>query len=141
MDTHAIAQKAAELLGIKSGDIDIDSAIKRGFSPKEVSHLQKALNLSDLALSRFIGISIKTLQRKRTHCSHLTLQESDRIYRIARIFAQAAIVFGDIAEAREWMMDRQYILGNEIPFILMQIGVGAKEVENALGRIAYGVLV
>ncbi len=135
------AVKTAELLGFKGVDVDFDSFIRKGFSSQVATHLKTALDLSDFVLAQYIGVSIKTLQRKRESHTRFTLQESDRMYRIARIMAKAALVFGGDDEAREWMMEKQFILDQAIPFILMQTEAGAQEVEDALGRIASGVLV
>ena len=135
------AVKTAEILGFKGSDIDFDAVIRKGFSASVVGHLKTALDMSDLVFAQYIGISIKTLQRKRASHARFTLQESDRMYRIARILAVATVVFGGEEDAREWLMQPQFILDQEVPFNLMQTEAGAQEVEDALGRIAEGVLV
>ena len=48
-------------------------------------------------------------------------------------------VFGDAENAREWLIHPQRGLGNVVPVELAKSEIGAREVENLLGRIEYGV--
>ncbi|RJQ47182.1 MAG: DUF2384 domain-containing protein, partial [Nitrospiraceae bacterium] len=66
--------------------------------------------------------------------------ESDRVYRFARIIALAEDVFEDKEEALEWLKNPQYGLGGRIPFDMLQTDAGAREVEELLIRIDYGVI-
>jgi putative toxin-antitoxin system antitoxin component (TIGR02293 family) len=69
----------------------------------------------------------------------LTPVESDRLYRLARLAALAEEVFEDLDRAREWLRQHQRGLGDRAPLDLMRTEVGAREVEDLLGRIEYGV--
>ena len=57
----------------------------------------------------------------------------------ARLMRQAVKVFGAEAEAREWLNTPQFGLGGAVPLDYAETEIGAREVENLLGRIEYGV--
>ena len=66
--------------------------------------------------------------------------ESDRLYRFARIIALAEEVFESKEDALEWLNGAQHGLGGTIPFEMLQTDAGAREVEELLIRIEYGVI-
>ena len=45
----------------------------------------------------------------------------------------------DAASARDWLTHKQTGLGNTVPLEFAKTEIGAREVENLLGRIEYGV--
>jgi putative toxin-antitoxin system antitoxin component (TIGR02293 family) len=53
--------------------------------------------------------------------------------------ALAEEVLEDAGRAREWLHQPQRGLGNRIPLDLIRTEAGAREVEDLLGRIEYGV--
>ena len=50
-----------------------------------------------------IGISLRTLQRKRKGSQRLSMVESDRLYRLARIYATVTRILQDDEMAKDWM--------------------------------------
>ena len=65
--------------------------------------------------------------------------ESDRLLRLARLGAQAANVLGSEEKAARWLRRANRALGNEVPLELLESDIGARQVEEVLGRIEYGV--
>jgi putative toxin-antitoxin system antitoxin component (TIGR02293 family) len=59
--------------------------------------------------------------------------------RFARLLALAREVLGGEEHAREWLSNPQHGLGGAIPLEYAKTEVGAREVENLLGRIDQGV--
>jgi len=57
-----------------------------------------------------------------------------------KIYKLAVKVFQDSDSATLWLNEPQYGLGGAIPVQHMKTAKGAKDVENLLGRIEYGVL-
>ncbi|PYJ36479.1 MAG: hypothetical protein DME81_10160 [Verrucomicrobia bacterium] len=51
----------------------------------------------------------------------------------------ATDVFGEIDKARAWLKHPQYGLGGAVPLDYAETEIGAREVDNLLGRIDYGV--
>jgi putative toxin-antitoxin system antitoxin component (TIGR02293 family) len=95
-----------------------------------------------LALSAVTAISQRTLQRRAKTDEKRTLdrEQSDRLTRVARLFQFAAEVFGSTDAARTWMSTPNRSLDNARPFDLLNTELEAREVEDALGRIQYGVI-
>jgi putative toxin-antitoxin system antitoxin component (TIGR02293 family) len=80
------------------------------------------------------------LQRlAKQRAPRLTPAQSDRLYRLARLVALAEEVFEDRERAHSWLRQAQRGLGGRVPLELMRTEVGAREIEDLLGRIEYGV--
>lgn len=69
----------------------------------------------------------------------LRADESDRLLRLARLGAHAAYVLGSEEKAARWLRRPNRALGNEVPLELLESEIGARQVEEVLGRIEYGV--
>ena len=118
----------------------IGNIVKQGLPSEVGKSMKEMLGLTDKEIAETLGTSEKTLQRKRKKNEPFSLVESDRLYRMARIFALASHVLGEDDLAREWLHEPQYGLEEEIPIEMMKTEAGAKEVEELLYRIEYGVL-
>ena len=71
-------------------------------------------------------------QRKR--------QTSDHPLRASRVFAKALELFeGDRDAASRWMLSPLLALGGETPIDIARTELGARQVENLVGRIEHGV--
>ena len=116
-----------------------DPLIRKGFPVSSLNRLKTVLNFTDNELADTLGLSPKTLQRKKKTHGRLSRIESDIIFRNARIFVIATEVFEDEHRASEWMRKPQFGLGGRIPLDMIQTEVGAREVENLLGRMEHGV--
>ena len=93
------------------------------------------LTLKELAAS--LDLSPRSLQRRRRE-GRLAPYESDRLYRFARILALAKHYHGDGESATRWLKRPNRALGGRRPLDLIDTEIGARAVENVLGRIAYG---
>ncbi len=92
------------------------------------------LTLDELASS--LNLSPRSLQRRKG--SHLSSHESDLIYRLARTMALAERYIGDHDKAVRWLKRSNRALGGGTPLESLDTELGARTVENILGRIAYG---
>jgi putative toxin-antitoxin system antitoxin component (TIGR02293 family) len=95
------------------------------------------LRQSDVS-SRF-GISQRTLTRRLARHSKLTAAESDRTVRLARVYAAAQETLGDGDKAALWLKTPNRALGGARPLDQLDTDPGVREVEDVLGRIAYGI--
>lgn len=120
-----------------SSDRDLRDAIREGFPPAVVQELMRAsgLTLSELAIA--LDLSPRSLQRRR-RSGRLAGYESDRLYRLARIVALANEYLGGQERATRWLKHPNRALGGISPLSAMDTELGARQVENVLGRIAYG---
>lgn len=83
---------------------------------------------------------IATLSRRRAHNKPLQRDHSDRLVRYARIFWLAADLFdGDKASARGWLKRPAPSLDDSTPLDFAETEIGAREVENLIGRLEHGV--
>ena len=120
-----------------SNDRDMCEAIREGFPPAVVPELMRASGLSLKELASALDLSTRSLQRRR-RSGRLARFESDRLYRLARIVALADEYLGDHERAMNWLKRPNRALGGIAPIAAIDTELGARHVENILGRIAYG---
>ena len=112
--------------------------IQKGLRFTELETLQNSIDLPFEQLAAKLSISRSTLQRRKA-AGRLSPDESDKVIRYSRLVRQAADLFGDIEKARAWLKHPQYGLGGAVPLDYARTEAGAREVENLLGRMKYGV--
>jgi putative toxin-antitoxin system antitoxin component (TIGR02293 family) len=79
-----------------------------------------------------------TLERRRKDKQPLTTDESDRLARVAKVFAFALEIFRDEAKVRRFLDSPHPMLDDKAPLeIALATGLGADAVINLLGRAAY----
>jgi len=118
-------------------DRDLREAIRQGFPPAVVEELMHASGLTLKELAAALDLSPRSLQRRR-RTGRLARYESDRLYRLARIIALAGEYLGDHERALRWLKRPNRALGGIAPVTAIDTELGARQVENVLGRIAYG---
>ena len=116
---------------------DMRQAIREGFPPAVVEELMRASGLTLKELASALDLSPRSLQRRR-HAGRLARHESDRLYRLARILALAKQFLGGDQRAIRWLKHPNRALGGIAPVAALDTELGARQVENILGRIAYG---
>ena len=112
--------------------------IDAGLPMRELEVLRASLDLPMEKLAPKLGLSIATVQRRKLQ-GRLDSEESDRVMRFARLMGKAVSVFGNDEDARQWLGSAQFGLGGAVPLDYAKTEVGAREVENLLGRIEHGV--
>jgi putative toxin-antitoxin system antitoxin component (TIGR02293 family) len=112
--------------------------VRMGLPVSELDTLQNVLDMPIDKLAPKLGISKATLHRRKA-AGRLEPDESDRVVRFARLMGKAVEVFGTEAAARAWMSVPQYGLGGETPLDYAGTELGAREVQNLLGRIDHSV--
>jgi putative toxin-antitoxin system antitoxin component (TIGR02293 family) len=110
-----------------------------GLPVTELTDLQAILAVPAERLAPMLGISKATFHRRKGAGSKLKPAVSDRVVRFARLLGQAFKVFGNLEDAKQWLSSPQFGLGGAVPLDYAKTEVGAREVENLLGRIEYGV--
>lgn len=113
-------------------------ALKAGLPFSELEDLRSALGLPMDKLSPLLGLSKATLHRRKI-AGKLDAAESGRVARFARLLGQAAAVMESLETGRRWLAMPQAGLGGATPLEYAETEIGAREVENLLGRIEYGV--
>ncbi|MGA2921030.1 MAG: antitoxin Xre/MbcA/ParS toxin-binding domain-containing protein [Candidatus Sulfotelmatobacter sp.] len=116
---------------------DLCEAIREGFPPAVVQELMHSSGLTLKELAESLDLSPRSLQRRR-RSGRLARFESDRLYRLARIVALAQQSLGTREKAVRWLKRSNRALGGTPPISAIDTELGARQVEDVLGRIAYG---
>ena len=112
--------------------------LRVGLPVQELHDLQASLDVPMDKLFPMLGISKATLHRRKAK-GKLDPAESDRVVRFARLMGKAVEVMESEVNARQWLTSPQVGLGGAVPLEYAETEVGAREVEDLLGRIEYGV--
>jgi len=113
--------------------------IREGLPVKSLLLLAERLDIRQAEISEKIGIPKRTLTRRLTQHERLTAAESDRAVRLAQVYANAAETLGDGDKAATWLKTPNRALRGGRPLDQLDTDPGVREVEDVLGRIAYGV--
>lgn len=129
-----------KLIGIKVKDsVDLVKHVEKGLAFTVVEALQAQMDLATKEMARLLDIKFRTFLRRK-EAGRLQPAESDRVLRTSRLFARAKDLFdGDQEAARAWLMTPQRALGGAIPLEIAKTEVGAREVEQIIGRLEHGV--
>jgi len=116
--------------------------ILAGLPVEEFDGLREMLGLSVDQMAAKIGISVATLSRRRARKQALDRDHSDRLMRYARLYWMAVNFFdGETAAARNWLASPARSLGGRSPSEFAETEIGAREVEDLIGRLEHGVYV
>ena len=121
---------------VRTGE-EMNAAIREGFRHSVVEALMGNSGLTLKEISASLDLAPRSLQRRK-HEGRLARYESDRLYRLARMLALADYFIGSRAKALDWMKRPNIVLGGAVPLDLIDTELGARQVENILGRIGYG---
>jgi putative toxin-antitoxin system antitoxin component (TIGR02293 family) len=113
--------------------------VREGLPVKALLLLAERLEIRQAEISEKIGIPKRTLTRRLQQHSRLTAAESDRAVRMARVYSTALETLGDEEKAAAWLKTPNRALRGGRPLDQLDTDPGVREVEDVLGRIAYGV--
>lgn len=114
------------------------AAVRAGLPYAALEHVRDHLDASDDLLAQALGVSARTLKRRR-ETGTLTTDESDRLVLLAEIFAVARQALDSAEAAREWLRTPHSMLGGESPLDHMDTVAGMQEVKTMLYHIEYGM--
>jgi putative toxin-antitoxin system antitoxin component (TIGR02293 family) len=86
-------------------------------------------------------IPLRTLQHRRSRREKLTIEESDRVLRIARLLSQAESVYESRERALAWLRRPHPRLRGRTPLETLKTGTGSRIVEELLVQIDEGMFV
>jgi putative toxin-antitoxin system antitoxin component (TIGR02293 family) len=130
---------AASILRLRATSLaELRDSVRSGLPFSALVALTKQLEISPQQFTAVFGIPPRTVARRK-EARHLNHQESDRLYRVARSASQAVEVLGSIEKARVWLKTPNRALGREIPLDLLDTEIGARQVEEVLLRLNYGI--
>ena len=129
------------LLGFRlSNTAKIIKRVEEGFGFQALERFQRNTQIPTNDLAEVVDIKVRTLRRRKEE-GRLEPDESDRLLRLSRVFAQALELFeGDAVAARRWFYTPAKALGGEKPIALARTELGTREVEALIDRLEQGVL-
>jgi len=137
---HARFGNRGASLGIRNaGTPELIEQLEAGFPFDALRKFEANSGVASAELVSILGIPERTLARRRT-AGRLAPEESERLLRISSVFEKAVELFDDdVASAVQWLTTQKKALGGEIPLRYARTEPGAREVENLIGRLEYGV--
>jgi len=129
------------LVGVRTGTApEVVEQIEAGLGYSAVENLHAAMQLPVEEIASLARISPRTLARRKIS-GKLNLDESERIFRLASVFEKAIQLFeGDRDAARRWLQTSRAAFGGQSALQFAETDIGAREVEDMIERIEYGVI-
>lgn len=114
--------------------------------------IERGLPLSALEeFSAYSGIPVKellevviparTLKHRRQRNEPLSIDESDRLARVAKIYELAVKVYGDREDGRNWLTGSMQRFDGKSPLAMLRTSNGEDAVEEFLIQIAEGMYI
>jgi putative toxin-antitoxin system antitoxin component (TIGR02293 family) len=133
-------KRAGDSLGLSINTVPgLIREVMRGFSYQALIAFESNSGVSLQELAEAIGIPERTLARRRA-AGRLAPEESERLLRLSSIFQKSVELFeGDVSSAVHWLAAPKRALQNQTPLQYARTEVGARQVENLIGRLEHGV--
>ena len=135
------AEKIAVVMGLDSqihSLFDLNESIVHGLPKKTlritVNHVTSDSTTAKLISDRLIAPA--TFKRRK---KSLNTQESERVERLARVYATALDVWGDDQDARQFLFTKHSLLDGKTPIDFAFTELGARQVELILEKLRYGL--
>ncbi len=134
------AGERGAVLGLAAASTaELIQQVERGFSFKTLHALESKSGIPSSSLASMAGIPERTLARRKT-AGKFTPEESERLLRLSTVFELAVDMFeGDNAAALRWLTAPRKALEGNTPLAYARTEVGAREVEDLIGRLEEGV--
>ena len=116
---------------------ELREAVKTGLPYASLETVLDKIGLAREEAAAVLHLPQRTIARRKKE-QRLQADESDRVFRLARIGALAETTLGNDEKAARWLRRPNRALGNRPPLDLVDSDIGARQVEEVLGRIAHG---
>jgi putative toxin-antitoxin system antitoxin component (TIGR02293 family) len=142
------ARSLAALLGVKPKRaqsftaLDLSREVDRGLPASAVDSVCAKVAPGDMRLRHRIVPKATLARRQRATQRRLSSEESNRLARLARLWAFAIDVWRSDAAAQRFLAEPHPLLRGRIPRELaIESDVGARAVEDLLGGLKFGTAV
>jgi len=130
-----------DLLGVrpkKTGTLTLAYSVEKGLPVSALDRFATRVSPNDARRFSYRVVPKPTLERRRRNKQSLSVEESDRLARVAKVFAFGLEVFRDEGKVRSFLDRPHPMLDDRPPLeIALATGPGADAVINLLGRAAY----
>jgi putative toxin-antitoxin system antitoxin component (TIGR02293 family) len=128
----------AKMLGVEvKSDRDLEKIILNGLPTDTIAKIVDRIYPGQTD-KYYQLVPRSTLVRRQREGSLLSVEESQKAERIARIFSFAVEVWGNEAKAKEFMKKAHPMLDDRTPFEASLNELGSRQVEQLLGRLMFG---
>jgi putative toxin-antitoxin system antitoxin component (TIGR02293 family) len=134
-------ESIAEILGLKASIHtihELESAVAAGLPKRSLERLAARLHQDSRIASayKFNIVPVATWKRRT---DRLSVEESEKTERLARVLAAAEYLWDDREQAREWMNKPHPELGGRAPLEAARTELGARRVEGLLDQLFFGL--
>ena len=130
-------ESIAEILGLPASIqsvSDLEAAVSGGLPKRSLERLSARLYLDPRVASAYkFKVVPQATWKRRT--KRLSVEESERTERLARVLAHAEYVLDDRQQAREWMSKPHRELHSNTPLESARSELGARRVEALLDKL------
>jgi putative toxin-antitoxin system antitoxin component (TIGR02293 family) len=130
----------AVLLGLKTIETaPLMKAVQKGFAWSAFERLVENVGLPADQIADVLDLPRRTRARRKAE-GRFQPAESDRLLRLARVYARVLDLFsGDREATLRWLTHKKVSLGGAIPLDLARTEIGAREIDVTVDRIEQGV--
>jgi putative toxin-antitoxin system antitoxin component (TIGR02293 family) len=106
-----------------------------------ISRLEEFSAYSGIALKDLLEVVIpaRTLKHRRQRNEPLSMDESDRLVRVAGLYELGVKIFGNPDKARRWLSKPKHRFDGRSPLAMMRTNLGGNAVEEMLYQIDEGM--
>lgn len=143
-------QTTAKVLGLRKVQTvrDLSDRVVQGLSVSSLDRVVAQISGCPIAdVSRGASplhknfVASGTLKRRRQRHMSLSLDESERLARVARVYTHALAVWDDVDDARRFLLTAHPMLGGNTPFKHSRTELGSIEVDELLSGLDHGIAV
>lgn len=134
-------QSIADILGLGASVRtvrELESAVTAGL-PKVALERLSARLFDDRRTASAYKFKVVPQATWKRRTKRLSVDESEKTERLARVLAAAEFVWDDRSQAREWMNESHRELGNQTPLETARTELGARRVESLLEKLFFGL--
>jgi putative toxin-antitoxin system antitoxin component (TIGR02293 family) len=141
-----ISEEIAVILGLARGEkgqltspLAIIRGIERGLTVTVLDRVSRRVAPSDVNFKYHIVPKATLARRKKGEQGRLSIDESDRLVRLVKVWMFAREAWGSDEEARAFLFRPHAMLEGRKPMdVMLRTDLGARLVEDILGRLKYG---
>jgi putative toxin-antitoxin system antitoxin component (TIGR02293 family) len=134
-------ERIAEILGLGASVRTVgqlESAVSAGLPKRALERLSARLYVDRRAANAYkFKVVPQATWKRRTR--RLSVDESERTERLARVLAAAEYVWDDREQAREWINKPHRELAAQTPLEVARTELGARRVEDLLEKLFFGL--
>ena len=117
---------------------DLERLVRAGLPKRSLQLVARRAVARDASASAFVYTVVPPATFKRRR-SKLSVEESERTERLARVVAQAEAVWADRDQSRAFLNRPHPLLGGATPLDVARTELGARRVERLLSDVQHGL--